>query len=201
MKTIFLVTGNSGKFNSLRHGVAGYPIKVLRNRGEIAEIQADTVKEVAMAKVTAAYEKLKRPVVVNDGGFVIPSLNGFPGPYAKYILKTLGLIGILRLVQGTNRFCYFETALAFMDRGMREPQVFTDILQGKIAEISNAEILELAKKPLPQHLWSDLAYIFVPLGQSRPFGLLSTEDFENWRQELRRRHSYYRDFAEWLVHR
>lgn len=61
MKTIYLVTGNSGKVASLQRKLEKYDIKF--------EIQSDDLEEVSMNKAMQAFEILKKPLVVDDSVF------------------------------------------------------------------------------------------------------------------------------------
>ena len=71
------------------------------------------------------------PLIVDDTAFSIDALNGFPGPYAAYVLKSIGNIGILRLMDGvTDRNARFTTAIAFADETGIE--VFTGTIDGRI---------------------------------------------------------------------
>jgi XTP/dITP diphosphohydrolase len=91
------------------------------------------VGEIAREKARYAYERLRRPLIVDDTGFCIAALGGFPGPYAAYVLDTIGLAGILRLMEGqADRSAWFETAIAFADaEGIR---VFRGRIDGKIVD-------------------------------------------------------------------
>lgn len=80
---------------------------------EIPEYRHDDVGEIAYRKAEYAYQTLRCPLIVDDTAFSIEALNGFPGPYAAYVLSTLGNEGILKLLEGVvNRKAYFETAIA-----------------------------------------------------------------------------------------
>ena len=75
--------------------------------------------------------KLKTPLIVDDTGFSIDALNGFPGPYAAYVLNTIGNTGILKLMEGvTDRRARFTTAIAYADE--QGIQVFTGTIEGRI---------------------------------------------------------------------
>jgi XTP/dITP diphosphohydrolase len=91
------------------------------------------VGEIAREKARYAYERLSRPLIVDDTGFCISALAGFPGPYAAYVLDTIGIAGILRLMEGEkDRSAWFETAIAFADAdGIR---VFRGRIDGKIVD-------------------------------------------------------------------
>ena len=54
------------------------------------EVQADAVAEVALGKARQAWRVLRRALIVQDSGFQLHTLQNFPGPYTKYVVKTLG---------------------------------------------------------------------------------------------------------------
>ena len=59
------------------------------------------------------------------------ALQGFPGPYAAYVLRTLGNEGLLRLLEGVDdRSASFVTAVAYADAdGIR---LFEGRLDGEV---------------------------------------------------------------------
>ena len=105
---------------------------------EIPEHRSDDVGEIARGKAQYAYNQLQTPLIVDDTGFSIEALNGFPGPYAAYVLHTIGNTGILKLMDGVKeRQAHFTTAIAFADEsGIR---VFTGSIQGNITTSPRGE--------------------------------------------------------------
>ena len=115
---INFITSNQGKVKSLENSLKSNNIDVLvcAQNLDIMEPQFDTVQEVSKYKALKAFEILKEPVLVEDGGFSVFELNGFPGVYTKYILKTLGADGILKLMQGVNnRAAKFVSVATFVN--------------------------------------------------------------------------------------
>ena len=56
------------------------------------------------------FQKCKKPIIIEDDGLFIDSLNGFPGPYSSYVFKTIGNKGILKLFHQRNaKFVSFIT--------------------------------------------------------------------------------------------
>ncbi len=98
---------------------------------ECPEHRDDDVGEIARRKAEFAWEVIKEPLLVDDTAFCIRALKGFPGPYAAYVLRTLGNSGILKLLDGEpDRAAYFETAIAYADQaGIR---VFRGRIDGRI---------------------------------------------------------------------
>ena len=98
---------------------------------ECPEFRHSDVGEIARGKAQFAYEHLERPLIVDDTAFSVKALRGFPGPYAAYVLDTLGYPGILRLLDGVEeRGASFETAIAYADgKGIR---IFRGLVEGVI---------------------------------------------------------------------
>jgi len=97
---------------------------------EIQDLKA--VAEIAREKVRYAYDQLKIPLIVDDTGFFIDALNGFPGTYAAFVLNSIGNAGILKLMEGIpDRNARFTTGIAYADE--HDLQVFTGNLEGRIA--------------------------------------------------------------------
>lgn len=115
MSTLYFVTGNKNKFfevKSLLEDIA----ELKHFKTELTEIQADTLEKIAEYKVREAYSKLRQPVIVEDSGLFINSLNGFPGPYSKYVYKTIGNSGILKLMENIeDRGAIFRAVVAYYD--------------------------------------------------------------------------------------
>lgn len=98
---------------------------------DVPEHRSDDVGEIAKGKAEYAYRQLIRPLIVDDTAFCIDALHGFPGPYAAYVLNSIGNSGILKLMEGeTTRSARFITGIAYADEeGIR---VFTGTIEGKI---------------------------------------------------------------------
>ena len=93
-----------------------FHIEIEFARFETTEIQSDSLEEIALEKSKKAYEKIRRPLIVEDTGLFVDSLKGFPGPYSSYVLETIGNQGILDLLLNrTNRFALFRSIVAYKD--------------------------------------------------------------------------------------
>ncbi len=119
MNKINFITSNKGKIKSLENSlkVNNIDVQICAQNLDIMEPQFDTVQEVSKYKALKAFEILKEPVLVEDGGFSVFELKGFPGVYTKYVLKTLGADGILKLMQGIeNRTAKFISVTTFVNK-------------------------------------------------------------------------------------
>ncbi len=98
---------------------------------DIPEIRSDDVSEIALQKAHFAYDRLLTPLIVDDTAFSIDNLKGFPGPYAAYVLQTLGNTGILKIMKDVeDRNAHFTTAIAFADKNII--RVFSGTIHGRI---------------------------------------------------------------------
>jgi XTP/dITP diphosphohydrolase len=125
---IYFVTSNKGKFAEAR---AIFEDLVQRDIG-YAEIQADTLEEVALYGMREVAARLQGPVMLEDAGLFVEALKGFPGVYSAYVQKTIGNAGILRLMEGQeNRKAYFKSVVAYAEPGM-ETVMFSGEVHGQI---------------------------------------------------------------------
>jgi XTP/dITP diphosphohydrolase len=98
---------------------------------ECPEIRSLSVAEVAKGKASYAYSVLNRPVITDDTGFFIRSLNGFPGTCAAFVHDTIGCEGVLRLMDGVeDRFAWFEAGIAYADQ--RQVRAFVGRIDGEV---------------------------------------------------------------------
>jgi XTP/dITP diphosphohydrolase len=125
---INFVTSNKGKFAEAR---AIFEDLVQRDIG-YAEMQADTLEEVALYGMKEVAARLQGPVMLEDAGLFVEALKGFPGVYSAYVQKTIGNAGILRLMEGQeNRKAYFKSVVAYAEPGM-ETVMFSGEVHGQI---------------------------------------------------------------------
>ena len=55
-----------------------------------------------------------RPLMVEDAGLSYAALNGFPGPFSSFVFKTLGVDGVLRLLDRVeDRAATFKSAVVY----------------------------------------------------------------------------------------
>jgi XTP/dITP diphosphohydrolase len=125
---IYFVTSNKGKFAEAE----GIFTNLLQRNIGYTEIQADTLEEVASFGIKEVMARLDGPVMIEDAGLFIRSLNGFPGVYSAYVQKTIGNAGILRLMQGLeNRQAFFKSVVAYSEPG-QETIMFSGEVHGEI---------------------------------------------------------------------
>ena len=97
---ITLVTGNWAKVAIAKEHLEPLGFEIDNEKMDTTEIQADSIEEVAAYSAKEASEKLKCAVVKNDTGIMIDALNGFPAAYTHYAQDTIGMDGIIKLMEG-----------------------------------------------------------------------------------------------------
>lgn len=190
---IVFATGNNGKVSTLRSHLklAGVTVEVDQRPLDLIEPQAATASEVAAVKARQAYEKLHEPVLVDDSSFHISALGGFPGPYIKYMLDTVGVEGIMRFMEGkTDRSAYFMSSLVFIDEDGA-----AHAFDGKDEPGEIVEVMDTYDHP---NAWSELWKIFAPPGFGKTYSQMSDDEFLLHRQQ-KRENNAYKQFAEWLA--
>jgi XTP/dITP diphosphohydrolase len=126
-----MVTSNAGKAAEVAAYFGGL-LEVSHVALDVPEHRSDDVGEIARGKAEYAYRQLRTPLIVDDTAFCIDALNGFPGPYAGYVLDSIGNSGILKLMEGVqDRSARFTTGIAYADE--HEVRVFIGSIEGRIA--------------------------------------------------------------------
>ena len=175
------VTNNAYKVFMTKQFMAKHNIAVNQIKLETPEIQDPDVSLVAKYSAQYAYDKVKKPVLKNDGGLYIPALNNFPAAFTKYAEDMLGEDGILALMQDKqDRTAYWLEALAYADEdGVK---VFLCKTTGKIAYEKSG-----------QYGWG-YDKIFIPDGQS-----VTLANFEDSPRGLLWDRSGYDQLAKYIL--
>lgn len=116
VKEVYFVSSNSNKYREIVPILSHYGILSRFVKKSLKEIQSESVYQIAKAKSASAFEYLQNTVIIEDDGFYISSLKGFPGQYSSFVYKTLGNQGLLKLMENeTNRKAYFISVIAYND--------------------------------------------------------------------------------------
>lgn len=133
MQKLVYVTGNKGKFLSAQLALEKFNIELEQVELDIPEPQSDSIEDVAIAKAKLAYEKLQKPLFVNDSGWFVTALNGFPGPYMKYINHWFTAQDFLNLMSGhANKELILKQVVVFIDG--KNLKVFENDMVGRFLE-------------------------------------------------------------------
>ncbi len=136
---ITFVTGNSHKVEEAVAICMPLGIEIKQNDCGYPELQEDDVAAVAAYGAENVANRLGSAVIVEDTGFYIDALCGFPGPYAAYVQDTIGNAGILSLMQDIgNRSATFRSVIGYCDPGT-DAVTFEGAVTGRIAYQSEGE--------------------------------------------------------------
>ncbi|OGM20875.1 non-canonical purine NTP pyrophosphatase, RdgB/HAM1 family [Candidatus Woesebacteria bacterium RIFCSPHIGHO2_01_FULL_38_9] len=162
MKKIFFATTNEGKLNEVR-SILG--LDVIGTPLEIDEIQSLDPVKVATKKAQAYFERLKKPIFVEDVSLSIESLDGLPGTYIDAFMKTLGNDGIADMMKDKkDRRATAQATVVYVSKKGKE-EIFIGKVEGTISD-----------RPRGKGFGWDP--IFIPKGETRTFGEM-TQDEKN----------------------
>ena len=111
------VTTNKGKFQEVsvfleQHG--NLPFNLAQEPLETTEVQSDDQKEITQHKAIEAWNKLKKPLLVEDAGIFFEKYQNFPGTFSKWVFKSLGFEGVSKLYTPGDR-AYFQITLCYIE--------------------------------------------------------------------------------------
>jgi XTP/dITP diphosphohydrolase len=133
INTLTYITGNETKFKVAEQVLQDSGILLRREHLCTPEIQSSRVEEVAEYSAIWASQYLNQPVVVTDAGFYIKALNGFPGPFIKFINEWFSAKDFLSLMQGkNNRQIIIRDCLAYCQPD-EKPVTFCRLYRGALA--------------------------------------------------------------------
>ena len=174
---VIFASSNTHKYKEAEKILAEFDIELDFFQTEFIEIQDDSLSKIALQKALNAYEKCKKPVIIEDDGLFIDSLSGFPGPYSSYIFNTIGNNGILKLI-GDNRDAQFVAVIAFCDSSS-EPILSESSVPGTIS------------KNIQDGGWG-YDPIFIPKTQNKTYAELTNKN------KLSHRYESLKKFAIWF---
>lgn len=168
MEQIVFVTHNKGKIATAKRNMKDVDFVVFEY--ELEEPRSDDITYISKYKVMEAYKLVQKPCVSLDCGFLIDELNGFPRAFVNFALDTIGIEGILKLMEGKeNRSCRFTECLSYYDG--KELYQFMGKHEGTLTtEIVGTDSNEK---------WSDLWYIYKPAGYDKTLSQMTDEERAN----------------------
>ncbi|MDH2901130.1 MAG: RdgB/HAM1 family non-canonical purine NTP pyrophosphatase [archaeon] len=165
MIEFYFATGNEHKVAEANAVLSPHKIKVKKLEGiEKLEIQHTNLEEIAKTALTLIVPNTDKLVLVEDSGLFVHELNGFPGPYSSYVFETLGVDGILKLLNDSkSRKAEFRSSVSFGTKG----KIFATF-----SSVSEGTLTTQAK--------GDNGFgfdpIFVPMWASKTFGQMDLNE-------------------------
>lgn len=155
---ITIVTSNHGKFEEIKRYLTllAPTITIEQADLEVPEYQDMDIQGVAIGKAEYAWNIIKKPLLIDDGGLYIEKYNRFPGAFSKYVFEGIGLEGIWLLAQDDPRV-YFLNCMVYKDSEDTH-HIFEGMNKGRLIAPTG---ITMAHKQLP------FRSIFVPEGYSK----------------------------------
>ena len=179
LSDLLFVSSNIHKFTEAEKILKSFGITIQFFKLDLEEIQSNSIKEIAIKKAKDAFSKCKKPLIIEDDGLHITSLDGFPGPYSSYIQKTIGNKGILNLLK-KNRGAKFVSTITYCDKNNFES------FEGKL--IGTISKFEKGKG------WG-FDPIFIPKNTTKTFAELINKN------NLSHRYKALKKFSNWYLHK
>ncbi|MBL4587856.1 hypothetical protein JKY79_00770 [Candidatus Babeliales bacterium] len=162
-KSIYSATSNSVKFSAVQRYYKNYApdIKVIQFKYDFPELQSNDQVAIAVHKAEAAWNLLwnllQKPVLVDDSGLFINRYKGFPGTMTRYAMHSLGLEGVMRLINNQEPANIVVT-LAFAYK-VGKVETFQGICKGHLIKIET----------IPTEYYLPYSDFFIPEGHSLPY--------------------------------
>ena len=128
---LFFVTSNNHKFKEAETILDSFNVKINFLKYSLEEIQSGSLEIIASKKAKFAFSKFNKPLIIEDDGLFVESLNGFPGPYSSYVFDTIGNKGLLNLVK-KNKKAKFVSFITYCDA--KTTRSFIGIVSGSISK-------------------------------------------------------------------
>lgn len=182
MNKVIMMTGNLGKWRVASDIFKKYDIELLHEKMDTPEIQSHDVEDVSRYSAIYAANKLNKAVIKSDVGYYIEALNGFPGPFLRYINDYLTSEQILKLMDGVdNRTILLKECLTFATPN------------GDVKQFVNIEEATISNEAMGEGTTFDRIVIFK--GDSFPKSMNSLEDnYKHFEESI----SIYNDMALYL---
>ena len=174
---LFFVSSNNHKYQEAKKILESFGIKLGFFKYDLEEIQSNSLMDIASKKAKEAFLKYKKPVIIEDDGLFIDSLDGFPGPYSSYAFKTIGNKGILNLLKN-NRKAKFVSIITFCDKKILKS--FDGKLEGTISKSQKGKG------------WG-YDPIFIPKNTRKTFAEINNKN------ELSHRYKALKKFSNWYL--
>ena len=174
---LFFVSSNSHKYQEAEKILNEFGIDIGFFKYDLEEIQSDSLKDIALKKARHAFSKYKKPVIIEDAGLFVTSLDGFPGPYSSFVFQTIGNDGILKLLKN-NRNAKFVSIITYCDKN--NLKFFVGNLYGTISTSQKGKG------------WG-YDPIFIPKRMNKTFAELKNKD------ELSHRYKALKKFSKWYL--
>ncbi|QLH03489.1 non-canonical purine NTP pyrophosphatase, RdgB/HAM1 family [Nitrosopumilus cobalaminigenes] len=176
---LFFVSSNNHKYQEAKKILDSFGINLGFLKSDLEEIQSNSLHDIAIVKARDAFSKFKKPIIIEDDGLFVDSLDGFPGPYSSYVFKTIGNKGIINLIKN-NRKAKFLSIVTYCDKTLLES--FDGKQNGTISKTQRGKG------------WG-YDPIFIPNNFKKTFAELNNKN------ELSHRYKALKKFSKWYLNK
>ena len=169
---IYFITSNHSKFASLQKLLQPLGVDLRQLDYDFDEGRRLDIQTIAKSKLSQAKKAFPdKRLVVDDRGFFIPALKGFPGPFVKLLLNSFSYPGIIKLMKGeADRRAIFSFAVGYFDG--EKDHIFVANEEGFITDEPRGDNL---------HGWTELLYIYGhPSFPGRSLAELNDEEWQEY---------------------
>ena len=192
MKKIFLCTTNIGKVIAFNKLVKDYNVQFENIQFEIPEWRQEDNREISRDKSIFAFNIIKKPVVAIDSGLYIPSLNWFPKTFVNFMIRTIGIDWLIKLLEAKDSDCEIRNSIAYMDEDLEEPKIFTEIISGDISLTPRWDISDYNR--------SILHRIFTPKWYNKTLAEMTEREYIK-RESKKTENGCMVNFLDWITKR
>ena len=169
---IHFITSNQRKFASLQKLLQPLDIDLQQLDHDFDKRRGLDIQTIAKRKLAQAKKAFSnKRLIVDDRGFFIPALKGFPGPFVKLLLDSFSYPDIIKLMQDeTDRRAIFSFAVGYFDG--EKDHIFVADEEGFIIDEPRGDNL---------HGWTELLYIYGhPSFPGRSLAELNNEEWKEY---------------------
>jgi non-canonical purine NTP pyrophosphatase (RdgB/HAM1 family) len=158
---VSFVTGNPNKAKEASE-ILGIELRQVRVDG-LFEIQTSDLEELAVHKVSTAYEKLGSPVLIEDSGLIFSAWGQLPGALVKWFEDSVGCDGMLKMLDG------FENRRA-------RALCYAALHDGENIHIAKGEVTGTIAQEIRGAGGFGWDVIFIPDGHTRTFAEMTSSE-------------------------
>lgn len=186
------MTTNRGKYLRVQKLGIENNLEIEEYIDEIDELEVSDVSEVSKDKAIKAYNKLLKPVFVEDSGFYIngyPNRKNYPGTLVKRSGISTNIEQLLETMKDVkNRECEFISCVTYYDG--EEVKQFISSSKGVLTTEIRGEISENARS----RLWQ----VFIPEGYEKTLAEMTDEERKKRSEKT---NSAFQQFIDWYVNK
>ena len=154
------VTSNKGKAYEAE-AILGRKLEIISV--DLDEIQSMDLEKIVRQKAIAAFEKVRKPLMVDDVAVEVAAWHGFPGPFVKFMVVSVGVLGMMHMMEHVkNRRVTVKASVGLHDG--KNVYTFLGAVSGTIAPSPTGE---------KGFGWDS---IFIPDGQSKTYAEMTDEE-------------------------